>query len=97
MTRIEYLNQAARLHLKNPNLISGTKTIFDRSQNTKGVVTLPFKVKHRIHHMLQHTRPSQGSFFGHMTYDKDGNVIGLGQLHEFSGHFTYLRNRPLHP
>ena len=60
------------------------------------MVTFPFKVKHRIHHMFQHSRSRQGSFLGHMADDKDGDVIGLGQLHEFSCHLAYLRNRSLH-
>ena len=60
------------------------------------MVAFPFKVKYGIHHMLQHTRTSQSSFLGHMPYDKDRNVIGLGQLHEFSCHLAYLGNRPLH-
>ena len=60
------------------------------------MVAFPLKVEHRIHHVLQHTRTRQGSFLGHMANDEDGDVIGLGQLHEFSRHFSHLRNRSLY-
>ena len=80
------------MHLEDPNLIGRAKAVFDGSQDSEGVVAFAFKVEHRIHHMLQHPRPCQGSFLGHMANDKDGDVIGLGQLHELSCYLSHLRD-----
>ena len=56
------------------------------------MVAFSLKVEHRIHHVFQHPRTRQGSFLGHMPHDKDGDVIGLGQLHELSRDLAYLRD-----
>ena len=47
---------------------------------------VPFKVQHRIHHVLQNLWPGDRATFGHVTHHEDGNTIGLGDLHEFPGH-----------
>ncbi len=46
--------------------------------------------------MLQGPRSSQGSFLGHVADDKGCDIVGLGNLHELIGHFTYLTDRALH-
>lgn len=46
--------------------------------------------------MLQGPRSSQGTFLGHVADDEGCDVVGLGNLHEFIGHFTDLTDRALH-
>ena len=58
-------------------------------------MTFPLKIKHSIHHVLQHTWSSQLSLLGHMPNNKSGNVIGFGNLYEFGSYFTNLGNRTL--
>ena len=58
-------------------------------------MTFPLKIEYSIHHVFQHTWSCQLSLLGHMPNNKCGNVIGFGNLHEFSSDFTNLRYRTL--
>ena len=52
-----------------------------------------FKVQHRVHHMLQHTRARQGAFLGDMTDQHDADTAGLGRARQVRRAFAHLRHR----
>ena len=82
--------QSIRFHFKYPNFIRGAKTILHPAQNPVRRMPVPLKIKHRIHHMLQHSRTCHRSFLGHMTDNQDGNIEALRKTQEYSCCFSYL-------
>ena len=55
-------------------------------------MTVTFKIKHCIYHMFQNSGTCYVSFFGHMTYNKNGNPKSFGDLHQYIRGFPDLRN-----
>ena len=77
-------------HLKNANLIRRTETILHRAKQAVSMMTLSFKIKHTVHHVLQHPWACYGAFFCHMS-DKDGrNALHLRQPHKAGRAFPNL-------
>ena len=55
---------------------------------------VPFEVQHGIHHVFQNLRTGNRATLSHVTHDKDRNAVSLGNLHQFTGNRSNLRNRP---
>ena len=54
-------------------------------------MSVAFKIKHRIYHMLEHTRPCNNPFLGHMADQENRNAKPFGKLHKGAGCLPYLR------
>ena len=59
-------------------------------QDSKELVTLPFKVKHRIDHVFKHPGAGQQSFLCYVPDQKNGNTCRLGQTHQLRRAFPHL-------
>ena len=90
LRRILHFLKPRITHLKHTNLIGRTKTILHSPQNTIRSMSVPFKIKNRIHHMLQNPRACHISLFRHMTNDKNGHTHPLCDLHQDIRRFPYL-------
>ena len=55
-------------------------------------MSVTFKIKNSIHHMLKHPWSCYGSFLGYMSYDKNRNIQSLCQLQQDTGGLPYLGN-----
>ena len=53
-------------------------------------MAVAFKLKHGIHHMLQHFWPGQRAFFSNMADEKDRRLRFFGKLHYLTGTFAHL-------
>jgi len=80
--RIGNLTKAVIPHFKHTYLISGTKAILDCTKYTKDVVLLSFKIEDRIDYVFQEPRACNGTVFGNVSYQEDGNSGLLCQMHE---------------
>ena len=51
---------------------------------------VPLKVKHRVHHMLQHPGTGHHTLLGNMPHHEDSDPAAFGDLHENTGGLPYL-------
>ncbi len=47
--------------------------------------TVAFEVEHCVDHVLEHARPGNRPFLGHMANEKDRDVARLGVAHQSGG------------
>ena len=73
--RRDYRLHAGRLpHFEYANFVRGTETVLHRTQETIRMMPFSFKIKYAVHHMLQHTRTGDSTFFGNMPYKNRCNA-----------------------
>ena len=80
-------------HGKHTDFIDRTKTVLDGTHQPETAVRVAFKVQHRVHHVLQHARPGQRAFFGHMAHQHNAYAAGFGRAGEMRRAFAHLRHR----
>ena len=63
---IGHLDHACALHFEDADFGGGSEAILYGTQQPEALEAIAFQVKHRIHNMLEHPRPGDGAFFGHV-------------------------------
>ena len=58
-------------HGKNANFVDCAKPVLDGPHQPEAAVGIALKVKHRVHHVLQHPRTRQCAFFGDVANQHD--------------------------
>ena len=72
-------------HFKHADLVRGAETVFCRTEDAVIAGLLALKIKHAVHHVLEHLRPGDSTLLVDMSDDTDGHTAALGQLHERHG------------
>jgi hypothetical protein len=68
--RVQHFLQTRSRHLKNTDLIGGTKTVLVGPKHAIRRITFAFKIKHGINHMFQDPWACQHAFLGDMPDEK---------------------------
>src|SRR5699024_750968 len=63
---------------------------FHRPQDAVGMMLVPFEIKDRIHHVLEHSRTCDLTFLRHMADDECSDIAAFRNVHETLGAFTHL-------
>ena len=90
--RIFHLNQALVTHFKHADLVGGAVAVLDGADDAVGLLAFPFKIQHRVHHMLQHLRSRDTAFFVHVSHHDHGSTFALCLVDKGKGSFFYLGN-----
>ena len=87
-----HLNKPAIGHFKHADFIGGAVTVLDGADDAVGLLTLAFKVEHRVHHVFQNLRTRNTAFLIDMTHHDDRHSLALGFVDERERGFLDLRH-----
>ena len=91
--RVQDLRQPAARHLKDANLIGGTKAVFHRAQDAELMTPLALKIKDGVHHMLHHARPGNLAVLGDMADQNDRHAALFGKGDQLMRGGAHLADR----
>ena len=92
-TRVAHPFEPLVGHGEHADLVDCAEAVLDGAHQAKAAVRVAFKVEHRVHDVLQHTRPGDGAFFRHMPHQHGGAASGLGHARQVGGAFPHLCHR----
>ncbi len=85
--------QAALGHREDADLVDRAEAVLDRAHEAKARMRVAFEIEHRIDDVLQHTRPGERAFLGHMADEHDGDAARLGGARQVRRALAHLRHR----
>ena len=91
--RVAHAFEAFFGHGEDANFVDRAKTVFDGPHQSVGGVGVALEIQHGVHHVLEHTWPGQGAFFGDVAHQYHRRAGGLGHAGEVGRAFAHLRHR----
>jgi hypothetical protein len=85
--------QAALGHGEHANFVHRTEAVLDGADEAEVAVRVALEVQHRVHHVLQHARAGQRTFFGHVAHQHHRHARGFGRARELGRALAHLRHR----
>ena len=92
--RVGHFGQPAFEHLEDTHFGGGPETVLDRTQQAVSLEAVALQVEHRVHDVLQHTRPGDGALLGDVPDHENGRAGRLGQLAQARSALAHLADRP---
>src|SRR5205823_5947840 len=80
--RIRHLLETALAHGEHADLLGRAEAVLGGAQQAELLPAVAFQVQHGVNDMLQDPRSGNGTFFGDVPDQEDGNADLLGQPHE---------------
>ncbi|MNO92410.1 hypothetical protein D3C76_839840 [compost metagenome] len=90
--RIGDFFQALVGHAEHAQFVNRAETIFYRPQQAQAPVGFTFKIQYGVDHVLQHPRPRQGAFLGHVPHKENRGATLFGITHQQRRAFANLRH-----
>jgi hypothetical protein len=78
------------VHLEDPDLVGGAEAVLHRPQHAIRVVLLALEVEHGVHQVLEHARPGQRPFLGHVANQERRDATSLGERHQAGAALAHL-------
>ena len=89
---IRHAAQTMISHGKDAKFVDRAKSIFEGSDESKVRMRIALKIKHRIHDVFEHSRPSERTFFGDVPHKKERSAGSLGRTGKSGRAFAHLRH-----
>ena len=77
-------------HAEHAQLVDRAEAVLHRSQQAQAPIRFTLEIKHRVDHVLEHPRPRQCAFLGHVANEKDRRAALLGKAHQQRGALANL-------
>ena len=87
------LDQAAIGHLEHADLVGRPEPVLDRAQHAELMAALALEIKHRVDHVLEHTRARDGAVLGDVADENHAEPAALGEADQLLGAGADLGHR----
>ena len=84
--RVGYLFNAIGLLFETPNLVGGTKPVFNAAQHAQTRVPVALKIQHHINQVFEHSGAGNIPVLGDVPHQQHGDAGGFRQGGEGRGH-----------
>ena len=91
-----HCRQAVTGHLVNAQFRRRAKTVFGRTEHAIGMVAVPLKLQHHVHHVLEDLGSGQRPLLGDVAHHEQWGARGLRPSGEGGRGFTDLAHRTRH-
>ncbi|MNN02734.1 hypothetical protein D3C81_1154020 [compost metagenome] len=91
--RVADAAQPALGHGEHAQLVDRAEAVLEGTDQPVRGMRIALEVQHRVDDMLQHARPGQAAFLGHVADQDDGDAAALGDARQLRRALAHLRDR----